>query len=67
MQELNLNEIESVNGGFYQYVASFVVGLAGSYAYDAVGGKSGIDSFLSDFSSANSDSSLYTAGQTWAR
>jgi len=43
MRELNVNEIEKVSGGFWQFV---VGAIAGPYIYDSIGGKEGIDSYL---------------------
>ena len=44
MQELSLNEIEGISGG---WVAPFLVGtFVSPYMYDAVGGLNGINNYI---------------------
>ncbi|MCW8126875.1 class IIb bacteriocin, lactobin A/cerein 7B family [Microbulbifer halophilus] len=52
MKELTTQEVEQVNAGVWNYVAGAAAGIGGSYVYDSIGGKAGIDSFMSGFSSA---------------
>lgn len=59
IRELNTQEIEAVNAGWLQYVGALFTGLGGSYAYDSMGGKEGIDGFLDEFADANAEGARY--------
>lgn len=42
MRLLTKNETKCINGGVWQYVGAFGIGIASSYAYELMGGAEGI-------------------------
>lgn len=47
MRDLNMHEIEDVNGGLLPFVGGIVGGVIGNYIFEKMGGAKGIDSFFS--------------------
>ena len=45
MKEINLINAESVSGG-HPVLAGIAIGVGGSYVYDSMGGREGINNYL---------------------
>ena len=50
--QLTNNELAQIEGGLWPWLAGIAGGIAGTYIYDSVGGKAGIDSAVSSVISA---------------
>ena len=59
LKELNLKQVEGVSGG-HLVVVGIAIGVGGSYVYDSIGGKEGIDNYL-----ANSWASITASINYW--
>lgn len=55
MKELTNHELEQVSGGNYLIGVGF--GILGSYVYDSIGGKEGVDNYIEN-SIASAKSSI---------
>ena len=55
MKELTKHELEQVSGGNYLIGVGF--GILGSYVYDSIGGKQGVDNYIEN-SIASAKSSI---------
>lgn len=62
MQELTFEQVEEVSGGVAPLVA-VGLGVAGAYAYDSMGGKEGIDKYVSNSVAAAKASASYWLGK----